>query len=43
MTHIIMAEEIKETNKELIVKIGEIIMNKIKVGQNMKKITGEKF
>ena len=42
MTHIIMTEESTETDIDLIVMIGEISMNRIEVGQNMNKISGEK-
>ena len=43
MTHIIMTEEIAETDIDPIVMIGEINMNRIEVGQNMNKITGKKI
>ena len=43
MTHIIMTEEITETNIDLIVMKGEINMNRTEGGQNMNKITGEKI
>ena len=42
MTCIIMTGEITETDIGPIVMTGEINMNRIEVGQNMNKITGEK-
>ena len=43
MSHLIMTEEITETDINPIVMMKEINMNTIEVGQNKNKITGKKI